>query len=91
MIPYPTIVSIFGNVGLILGFTFIGPLPFISNYVTLPVATVCTASLSCSIGMLLSSTLIRAQKAINEQISSEDTENCLIISGSDSNFHIVFE
>ena len=88
-IPYPTILSIFGNVGLILAFTFIGPLPYIPYRITLPLAEVCAVLLGYFNGFIFISTLIRVQKAAIEEGYSKDSQTSYFISGNLSTFWMV--
>ena len=86
IIPYPTIMSIVGNVGLIFGITCIGPLPYIPYRISLPLAEVAAGLLGYSEGFILVNTLIRAQKAAIEEGYSKDSETSQLISGNSSIF-----
>ena len=85
IISYPTILSILGNVGLILAFTFIGPLPHIPINTSFTLVTVCAALIGYSETFVMISTLIRAQRAAIEEGYSKDTETYHLISGEISN------
>ena len=80
-VAYPTILSIFGNVGLVLAFTFIGPLPFISIETSVPLATGCTALVGFSYALVMVSTFTRAQGSAVRNGFAKDTETSHLISG----------
>ena len=68
-----------GNIGQVLSFTFIGPLPFIPMILTLPYATVCVAILGLSHSFVVTSTHARAQDAaIRSQIKQNPDTNRII-------------
>ena len=74
-------VSIFGDVGLLIAFTFIGPLPFIPIETTLPLATAATALYGFSYAFVMVSTFTRAQFASIQQGFAEETDNYHFIAG----------
>ena len=80
-IPYSTIPSIFGNMGMLLAFTFIGPLPFIPTNSSLSLSTGCTALFGFSRPWVIISTLIRAQRAAVERGYTKDDKTYGLISG----------
>ena len=73
--------SIFGNLGLALAFTFIGPLPFIPIDTSVSLVTGCTALVGFSYAFVMVSTFTRAQGAAVRSGFSKDTETYHLISG----------
>ena len=82
IIPYITILSILANIGQILAFTLIGPLPYIPYTISFPIAEVCAGLLGCCEGFVFISTLIRAQKEAIEEGYSKESGTYLLISGN---------
>ena len=70
-----------GNVGLVIAFTFIGPLPFISIETSVPLATGCTALVGFSYAFVMVSTFTRAQGAALRNGFAKDTDTYHLISG----------
>ena len=74
--------SLFGNAGLVLAFTFIGPLPFIPIGTNLIVATIATSLVGFSYAWVMVSTFARAQAAAVQKGFEQETDNYHFISGS---------
>ena len=80
--------SIFGNVGLALAFTFIGPLPFIPINTSVSLVTGCTALVGFSYAFVMVSSFTRAQGAAVRSGFSKDTETYHLISGTTYNWYL---
>ena len=74
--------SIIGNIGVVLAFTFIGPLPFIAVEPNISLATGCSALIGFSQAFVLVSSFARAQSAAVHNGFSKDTETYHLISGN---------
>jgi hypothetical protein len=81
-LPYPTIISIIGNLFLIVAFTFIGPAPFFANLKpSVELAYGMGSVIGSGYGLVLISSFTRVYKAAMAK-GYEDTVNTyLIISG----------
>jgi uncharacterized membrane protein len=82
-IPYPTVISIFGNVVLSIAFTFIGPLPIISGIIP-SWASITGSMVTIAVGYacVMVSTFGRAQGAAMRKGFAKDIETYLLISGN---------
>ena len=74
--------SNFGNAGLVLAFTFIGPLPFVPINTSVSLATGCTALVGFSYAFVMVSTFARAQAAAVRNGFTKNTETYHLISGN---------
>ena len=80
-LPYPSLVSVLGNVILATAFIFLGPIPSINITPSWQSITMATAFVALGYGAVMVSTFGRAQGAATRQGFSQDIDTYLLISG----------
>ena len=78
---YPKILSILGNIGLVIAFTSIGPLPFIPRENGIPIILISFAIIGFCTGLVCVSSFTRAQRSAIVNGFPQDTKTYHIISG----------
>ena len=78
---YPVLMSMLGNVGMLMAFTFVGPLNFIPIEPSVPLITGCLSLIGLSYGSMVVSTFSRAQMAATRYGFPKDVETYHFISG----------
>ena len=86
---HPIILSILGNIGLIITFMFIGPLPLIPIEVGADFITMIMALLGFSMGLLYVSSYKRAQVSAIQNGFPPNTKTYHLISGFYLTFHFI--
>ena len=81
-IEHPAILAIFGNIGMVFVFTFIGPLPFVPVQTTVALVFTCVAIFGMSLAFVAVSTFSRAQVSAAREGFQIDTETYYLISGN---------
>ena len=76
----PTLLSIAGNIGLIIAYLMIGPLPFLPIKPNIPLSIIGMALFGFSMGMTYVSAFTRAEKSATRYGFPEDTKTYQLIS-----------